>query len=74
MVSNEGVRGLFNSKPSQGDPSWIFNTCQRSKGEDNSKAIQSYKPMRCMAFRVRGKESGVSWTRIKQAKRGEVGK
>jgi hypothetical protein len=35
---------------------------------------RQYKPMRCMAFRVRGKESGVSWMRIKQARRGELGK
>jgi hypothetical protein len=27
-----------------------------------------------MAFRVRGMESGVSWMRINQARRGEIGK
>jgi hypothetical protein len=36
MVLNEGVRGFLYSLRSQGDPSWIFNKCQRSKGEDNS--------------------------------------
>jgi len=37
MMSNEGVRGLLNSKTTEGDPSWIFNKCQISKGQDNSK-------------------------------------
>ena len=36
MVSNEGVRCFLYSLERPRNPSWIFDKCQRSKGEDNS--------------------------------------
>ena len=34
MILKEGVRGFFYSLGRPRDPSWIFNTCQRSKGQE----------------------------------------
>jgi hypothetical protein len=67
MMLNQEVRGLLNSKTTQGDPSWIFNKFQTSKGQDNSKVKTTTERL---SFQGEGKWKKDEVMRRKQGKEG----